>query len=468
MTEETPDNKDDRHPHRAGDLPWDVVSPTDLVEYWTADGGHHLQVAAKAPWGVVAVGEAAVEFFRAWRPEKVERVLSMSGPHSTACFFTTTRSWDAFALYMERIGDDDLYGVRFRHPECGDLILTKDGVAPYEEPKREPSMLDNVTVIGISAEQLPLNAALLDRILSATPRATDEMMTAGVAAANAHPFDADGMIGRVQVRAIWDTMAALMPGLSIVGFEALKQALNKRNDDLLAANTRYQEAARQAKAERDEARQDAGNAERENMELRRTIIRMYVAVMRKECPLPDHAQAEHLDELTNPVRERVTELMQLVVAPPPTTKQLHAAIEAFASAAEPFLSWGRGLSPEWSPSRLRSSLSFSDDTVDITVGHCRRLVETHNALLTQLAVPLDLKWIRRDDLTTEDAVRLAGQQVYIRTENGIWRTRNKRGGGNGYTSNPAEADTWTFIEAYDQTAHCGPEKETAFGYRAKL
>lgn len=389
MTEETPDNKDDRHQHRAGDLPWDVVSPTELVEYWTADGGHHLQVAAKAPWGVVAVGEAAVEFFRVWRPEKVHHTLTMSGPHTTSGFFTVTRSWDAFERYMARIGDDDLYGIRFRHPECGDLILTKDGVAPYEEPKREPSMLDNVTVIGISAEQLPLNAALLEKILSATPEATNDMMVAGIAAANAHPFDADGMIGRVQVRAIWDTMAALMPGLSIVGFEALKQALNKRNDDLLAANTRYQEAARQAKAERDEARQDAGNTERENMELRSIIFALYVAAGGPKIDIPDHAPVATLQTLAQ---------------------------------------------------------------------HIHRPAVTSN-----------LTWINRADIDAAGVVALYDKEVYIRTNSGIWRERDEEtGAGHGFIRDADRADTWRFPDAWKQTAHCGPEKRVAFGYRAAL
>lgn len=331
-----------------------------------------------------------------------------------------------------------------------------------------PPAPPTVTVRSIPAEALPLNAALLDRILRAAPRATDDMMTAGVAAANEAPPALGGSIGHQQVRAAWDAMAALLPGLPLAGVEALKQAHERRVADLVDANNAMLERARQAECDVADARADTANAERENMELRQIILRMYAAVMRRGCDLPSHAAPEHLNELTNPIRERVNELMQLAVAPPPTTKQLHAAIEAFAEAAGPFLTWGRGIGAEWSGDRPRSSLSAAN-AAQITVGHCRRLVATHDALLTQLAVPLDVKWVRRDDLTTADAVRLAGQQVYIRTDNGIWRSRNPRtGGGNGYTSNPAEADTWTFIEAYDQTVGCGPEKEVAFGYRTPL
>lgn len=462
--------RDDRHPHVNGTPPWDAISRTDLVEYWTSDGAvHHPQLATLVPWDRPADCGWSVTFYRAWRPSRIEGTLTFSAPHKSSGFFTTTISDTTFARQIKRIEDGDLYGIKFRHPECGDLIITREGVAPYEEPKVE--MTDEMhggltTILSMTAEAIPLNAALLEKILSATPEATEEMMVAGIAAANGKEPDTDGMIGRVQVRAIWDTMAALMPGLSIVGTEALKQAFNKRNDDLLAANIRYQEAARQAKAERDEARQDTGNAERENIELRDIITSLYIAAMRKPSPVPDHAALTDLKPLVGEVCSRVDELMQAHGAPPLATKEMTAAIEAFSQAAEPFLAYGRGLAPSWSDDRRRSSLSVPDDTREITVGDCRRLLATHEALKTQLRVPINLQWIRRADLKTEDAVRLAGQQVYIRTDNGIWRSRDpETGGGHGYTLNPGQADTWTFIEAYDQTGGCGPEKEAAFGYR---
>jgi hypothetical protein len=469
MSIETPDNKDDRLPHKNGDvLPLDAISPTDLVEYWTADGAHILQLAVKVPW--TEDESQAVEFYRAWRPSRVERTLTFSAPHKSSGFFTTTISDTTFARQIKRIEDGDLYGIKFRHPECGDLIITREGVAPYEEPKVE--MTDEMrggltTILSMTAEAIPLNAALLEKILSATPNATDEMMAAGVAAARGASPAIDGQIGHTQVRAIWDTMAALMPGLSIVGTEALKQAFNQRNDDLLAANTRLHLKSQERTDERDAARIDVRNAEKRNDTLCHYIRALYVAVMRKECPENvETADQLQLQALVGEACSRVDELMQAHGAPPLATKEMTAAIEAFSQAAEPFLAYGRGLAPGWSDDRRRSSLSVPEDTREITVGDCRRLLATHEALKTQLRVPINLQWIRRADLKTEDAVRLAGQQVYIRTDNGIWRSRDpKTGGGHGYTLNPGQADTWTFIEAYDQTGGCGPEKEAAFGYR---
>lgn len=76
----------------------------------------------------------------------------------------------------------------------------------------------------------------------------------------------------------------------------------------------------------------------------------------------------------------------------------------------------------------------------------------------------EVTWIRGSDARPHEITNLMeSSAVLIRTENGIWRTKNERGGGNGYTYDPDEADTWTGLEAWKATDHCGPEKEVQFG-----
>ena len=47
----------------------------------------------------------------------------------------------------------------------------------------------------------------------------------------------------------------------------------------------------------------------------------------------------------------------------------------------------------------------------------------------------------------------------------IWSDEHRafwRPNGSGYTSNPLDAGVYTFREAYEKTAHCGPEKKIMF------
>lgn len=58
-------------------------------------------------------------------------------------------------------------------------------------------------------------------------------------------------------------------------------------------------------------------------------------------------------------------------------------------------------------------------------------------------------------------------RVYSGEHRAYWRL-GSGGGGNGYTTNEADAGIWSFADAYRLTSHCGPEKRIEYHAAALL
>lgn len=116
------------------------------------------------------------------------------------------------------------------------------------------------------------------------------------------------------------------------------------------------------------------------------------------------------------------------------------------------------------PSEVETKVKDMQDTIDrqaATISTYRR--RDREAGSKPAAPPV--RWVNKNGITSAELADLIEQPaVYIRSSpGGVWRTRNETGGGNGYCGRTEDADTWTGLDAWKATKHCGPEKEVRFG-----
>jgi hypothetical protein len=144
---------------------------------------------------------------------------------------------------------------------------------------------------------------------------------------------------------------------------------------------------------------------------------------------------------------------------PPVSRIRMTAASAL-DALRPFADSISTVGDSWSDQRGRHTVGGRMPTI----GDYRQAAAAYSDLVQLFQDRPAIRWIDREGIEPNDAVFISHQsRVWIATEHGIWRFRNERGGANGYTDNPVEADTWTGAEAWAQTSHCGPEKKVRFG-----
>jgi hypothetical protein len=144
---------------------------------------------------------------------------------------------------------------------------------------------------------------------------------------------------------------------------------------------------------------------------------------------------------------------------PPVSRLRMVAANAL-DALRPFADSISTVGDSWSDQRGRQTVGGQLPTI----GDYRHAAAAYADLVKLFQDRPAIRWIDREGIEPNDAVFISHQsRVWIATEHGIWRFRNERGGANGYTDNPVEADTWTGAEAWAQTSHCGPEKKVRFG-----